>query len=84
MYIFDKVCQDLAEWREKYGIMPNISVNVSKEHFTDENFIDKYVEICNKYNIKTSDIDIEVTESATVDENIDILHLVCFKICQLI
>ncbi len=75
MYIFDKVCQDLAEWRERFGIMPNISINVSKEHFVDENFIEKYVEICNKYEIETNQIDLEVTESATVDGNIDILKI---------
>ena len=75
MYIFDKVCQDLCEWREKYGVMPCVSINVSKEHFVDEDFIDDYVEICNKYNIKPSDIDLEITESATVDENIDILKI---------
>lgn len=75
MYIFDKVCQDLSEWREKFGVMPNISINVSKEHFVDENFIEKYVEICNKYNIETNQIDLEVTESATVDGDIDILKI---------
>ena len=75
MYIFDKVCQDLAEWRERFGIMPNKSINVSKEHFVDENFIEKYVEICNKYEIETNQIDLEVTESATVDGNIDILKI---------
>lgn len=75
MYIFDKVCQDLSEWRERFGVMPNISINVSKEHFVNENFIEKYVEICNKYNIETNQIDLEVTESATVDGNIDILKI---------
>lgn len=75
MYIFDKVCKDLFEWRERFGIMPNVSINVSKEHFVNENFIEKYVEICNKYNIETSQIDLEVTESATIDENIDILKI---------
>lgn len=75
MYIFEKVCKDLAEWNKKYGVMPNISINVSKEHFVDENFIEKYVEICNKYNIETNKIDLEITESATIDGNIDILKV---------
>ena len=75
MYIFETVCQDIAEWKEKFGVTPSISINVSKEHFSDENFIDKYVEICKKYNIPTNKIDLEVTESATIDENIDILKV---------
>lgn len=75
MYIFDKVCQDLAEWRQRFGVMPSISINVSKEHFTNENFIDEYVEICKKYDIEPSKIDLEITESATVDQSIDILKV---------
>ncbi len=75
LYIFEKVCQDLAEWREKYHYMPTISINVSKEHFTDENFINQYVDICQKYKIETSQIDLEITESATIDQPINILKV---------
>lgn len=75
LYIFEQVCKDLAEWREKYSYMPTISINVSKEHFTDENFIDEYVNICNKYKIETNRIDLEITESATIDEHIDIIKV---------
>jgi diguanylate cyclase (GGDEF)-like protein len=75
LYIFEQVCKDLANWREKYDYMPTISINVSKEHFVEENFINKYAEICKKYNIETSSIDLEITESATIDSNIDILKV---------
>lgn len=74
-YIFNQVCKDLAEWKEKFGWIPNVSINVSKEQFIDENFIDKYVEICNKYNLEPNKIDLEITESATIDPNIDILKI---------
>lgn len=75
LYIFEQVCKDLAEWRKKYQYMPTISINVSKEHFAKENFIDEYVKICNKYEIETNSIDLEITESATIDQNIDILKV---------
>ena len=52
-----------------------ISINVSKEHFTNENFIDEYARISDKYDIDRSHIDLEITESATIDENIDILNI---------
>lgn len=76
MYIFDKVCQDLVEWRERFGIIPIVSINVSKEHFVNPNFIDKYVEICEHYGLETSSIDLEITESATVDSSIDIIEVI--------
>lgn len=74
-YIFEQVCKDLTQWKEKFGFIPNISVNVSKEQFIDENFIDKYVEICGRHNIKPNEIDLEITESATIDQNVNILNI---------
>lgn len=75
LYIFEQVCKDLAIWREKYQYMPTISINVSKEHFAKENFIDEYIKICKKYQIEPSSIDLEITESATIDQNIDIIKV---------
>lgn len=75
LYIFEQVCKNLKLWKEKYGFMPIVSINVSKAHFTDENFIEEYVKITDKYNIERKDIDLEITESATIDENIDILKI---------
>lgn len=75
LYIFEQVCKDIVSWKEKYNYIPTVSINVSKEHFVKENFIEDYVKICNKYNIDTSTIDLEITESATVDEDIDILKI---------
>lgn len=74
-YIFEQVCKDLAKWKEKFGFIPNISVNVSKEQFIDENFINRYVEICGKYNLGPNEIDLEITESATIDQNVNILNI---------
>lgn len=75
LYIFEQVCKDIASWKEKYNNVPIISINVSKEHFVNENFIDEYVQISDKYNIDRSKIDLEITENATIDENIDIIKI---------
>lgn len=75
IYIFEQVCKDIASWKEKYNFVPIVSINVSKEHFVNENFIDEYVKITNKYNIDRSKIDLEITESAAIDEDIDTLKI---------
>ncbi|MCI8273946.1 MAG: EAL domain-containing protein [Clostridia bacterium] len=75
LYIFEQVCKDISIWKEKYNFVPTISINFSKLHLENENFIDEYVKITDKYNIDRSQIDLEITESATVDENIDILKM---------
>lgn len=72
LYIFEQVCRDIYSWKEKYNYVPIISVNVSKEHFIYKNFIDEYVKISEKYNIDRSKIDLEITESAMMDGNVDI------------
>lgn len=75
LYIFEQVCKDLNEWKEKYNFMPIVSINVSKAHFVSEKFIEEYVNLTDKYNIDRKYIDLEITESAMIDEGIDVLEI---------
>lgn len=75
LYIFEQVCKDMSMWNEKYETKPIISVNVSREHFLDEHFLEKYMLIASKYGIETNRIDLEITESATVEAGIDIIEI---------
>ncbi len=75
LYIFEQVCSDMKMWKEKYGKEPVISVNVSREHFLDEHFLEKYMMIAAKYGVDTSKIDLEITESATIEAGIDIIEI---------
>ena len=52
-----------------------VSVNVSREHFLDEHFLEKYRMIAAKYNVNPNQIDLEITESATVEAGIDIIEV---------
>jgi len=76
LYVFEMVCKDMEEWMKKCSFVPLISVNVSKEHFVDEKFIDQYVEISNKYHILPEMIELEITESATIDSKINIVKII--------
>lgn len=75
IYIFEQVCKDIKSWREKYGKEPVISVNVSREHFLDKKFLDKYMYIASKYEVNTNNIDLEITESAMIETAIDIIEI---------
>ncbi len=67
IYIFTTVCKKIEEWKKlNYKIVP-ISVNFSRLHFYNENFIDELVYITNKYNVKRDLIEIEITESVMFD-----------------
>lgn len=75
LYIFEQVCKDMKNWKEKYGKEPVISVNVSRQHFMEENFLEKYAMITAKYGINPNNIDLEITESAAVNDGIDIIEI---------
>lgn len=75
IYIFEQVCKDIKAWKEKFGKEPIISVNISRQHFMDEHFLEKYLFIATRYGINTNNIDLEITESATVNDGIDILEI---------
>ena len=75
VYVFEQVCSDMKKWKEKYGKEPVISVNVSRDHFLDEHFLEKYMLIATKNGINTNKIDLEITESATVEAGIDIIEI---------
>lgn len=75
LYIFEHVCIDLNKWKKDFNVFPKISINLSKEHFDNPNFIDEYVNICDKYNIDKSSIELEITESASIDKNINLTEV---------
>ncbi len=76
LYVFEAVCKDIASWLDEYGVVPHISVNVSKEHFAKENFIDDYLTIMYQYGVSKEMIELEITESAIGSESDIITHLV--------
>lgn len=76
LYIFEEVCKDLVFWKSKYNKIPHVSVNVSKEHFYVKDFIVQYAKIVKKYGLINHNIELEITESATVNDNIDIFEII--------
>ena len=75
LYIFEQVCKDMKMWKEKYRKEPVISVNVSRQHFMEEKFLEEYTMITGKYGINPNNIDLEITESAAANDGIDIIEI---------
>ena len=74
-YIFEKVCEDIKDWKDRFNKEIKVSVNISKEHLLQEEFIEGYLKIVSKRNIKPGEIELEITESAMVDENFDMFNV---------
>lgn len=63
--ILEQVCCMKKHWREEEKSYAHIliSVNMSRNHFFDENFVDSVMEIIEKYETPTEEIELEITET---------------------
>ncbi|MEG1512271.1 MAG: GGDEF domain-containing protein [Raoultibacter sp.] len=78
-WVFEQVCKTLRRWIDA-GLQPvKISVNCSRIHLRDADFIDHYQAISEKYNIPKRYLEIELTEN-TVFEDVEHLSQIIDKI----
>lgn len=64
LYMLKKVCELLRSWMDKgYKLLP-VSVNISRLHFVNPNLADDIKEIVDNYDIPHNMIELELTESA--------------------
>lgn len=83
--VFEKVCKFISSKKpEQYG-MDFVEVNLSPIQCMDENLVLEFMNIMQKYNVKSSSIVLEITESAVIHNegrvsgNIKRLHEAGFK-----
>ena len=74
-YVLKKVCENIQEMKNQFKDIPKISVNISKESLLEKDFLEKYMKITEQYGISPNDIEIEITERTTVDNNIDMKEI---------
>lgn len=80
-YMFEETCKNLRKWIDA-GIEPvTISVNFSRLHLTNKDFVDKLSEVADKYSIPHNLLEIEITETVIFD-NIKILSNVLERLHQ--
>lgn len=75
LYILEETCKLISKWIKEGKEVLRISVNVSRQHLNDKLFLEKYKLICNKYNVPTYMIDLELTESIFLEnpEAVDVI-----------
>lgn len=77
-YIFKQVCKDIKIINEKIKTtnIINFSINISKEHFAYENFIEEYIKIIKQTNVPINIIELEITESASEYKGINLAKII--------
>lgn len=67
-FVWEETCKMLKKWIDQ-GIQPvPISVNVSRVHIYDKNFVSKLCSLVEKYEIPIELLELEFTESALLDD----------------
>lgn len=64
-FVFEQVCQQLSQWRQKYELSPNfsVSVNVSPKQISQEDYLETIQSILVQIPIPPKQIKLELTES---------------------
>lgn len=86
-YVFEKTCMWIKNWCDQGNQAFPISVNLSRSHFVDENFLEDFVKISDEYQIEHSLIEFEITEAVLLDasqiknvrEGLQMIHQYGFK-----
>lgn len=79
MYMFKEVCRIIRSFIEKNDPIVTISVNFSRLHLLNPNFIDELVKISDDFRVPRKNIEIELTETV-IFENEEVFTEVLHKL----
>ena len=75
-YVLEQACKQASKWKKAGGVNPTIAVNVSGHQFNQREIADKLFVLLDFYELSPSDIELEITESVILEQQIviDILE----------
>jgi diguanylate cyclase (GGDEF)-like protein len=76
LYVFEEVCKLKKKWNSDIYENMVISVNMSRLHFFRDDFVDKLVSITKKYDVRPTELEIEITENIFLKNGKEILKTV--------
>ncbi|MFQ6861253.1 MAG: EAL domain-containing protein [Beduini sp.] len=82
LYVFEEVCKLLQKWKNEGRTLYPISVNLSRNHLHQKDFLEDYERIQKKYDVSPELLEIELTETV-VFENLSLLKKVIDNIHEI-
>lgn len=76
MFVWDKTCEKIREWLDKYDCFVPISVNVSRKDMYKPNLPQILLDIVHKHGLEPKHLHLEITESAYVENPEQLLEVV--------
>ena len=68
-YVFEEVCRPIDRWRREGRKLFPVSVNLSRQHFKRNDFLNQFADVAAKYRIPEGLLELELTESIFFDDN---------------
>lgn len=68
LYVFEEACRMLSKRKREGKPLVPISVNLSRQHFYRQDFLDEFDAVFQKYDIPYENIEFELTESIFLDD----------------
>lgn len=65
LYVLDTVCRDIKRWMDSGKKVVRVSVNLSRQHLSYMDLLQRIVDIIDKHNVPHEYIEIELTETTT-------------------
>ncbi|MBQ7656682.1 MAG: EAL domain-containing protein [Clostridia bacterium] len=75
-YVWQKAAQQIAAWRERYGVTVPVSVNLSRVDVFDPSLAATLDGIVKKNGLKHQDLKLEVTESAYTENADEVIRVI--------
>lgn len=79
LFVFEQVCREIRDWMEDGRKIYPVAVNISRVHIKEKHFLENLEKICRKYGVPVNGIELELTESAFLN-NPDIIMDAAVKI----
>ena len=67
-WVVEESIKQYAGWRKQFGFPFILSINISALQYKKDDFVDSIVEVMNKYQVKPSEVELEITESILIDD----------------
>jgi EAL domain-containing protein (putative c-di-GMP-specific phosphodiesterase class I) len=75
-YVWEEAARQVAEWRDRYGIVLPVSVNLSRSDTFDQDLEEYFVSLVERHGLDPTDLKPEVTESAYSDNTSQIIDVI--------
>ncbi len=67
-WVIEESIRQYASWRMQFGFPFIMSINISALQYKREDFVDSVVDVLNRYRVRPSEVELEITESVLVDD----------------